>query len=706
MRVTSGKPFSRRVKSINTPLLAGVSMAAFLLSLAGPAAAVISKINQGENGSDGDGAFISSGSTPGKNADSISWTQTYSILGNSMRVGWVDVYLPAVSVGSIGGAGGSVYSKGVFVNEQGKRGGDAGEVTLSISRYADISGTVSSYETTEYYQRTVGNPIPLIKVVSKGGTGGRGYTSYWSSDNYTGIGRGGDGRYVYFSLDSNVNASAGWNPKNYTMPAILVVSEGGAAGVSKVDGSYSSDGTFENRVDSDRGGHGGPINVDLKANSSVTTSGNYAPAISVRSVGGNGGKASNSGAYPSNGGMGDKVTIYNSGRITTSGANSSAIIAQSVGGSGGSGANGAFTSGTPGARGGKGGVVNATNYGTISTNGEYSFGIVAQSVGGIGGNGGGAAFVSGGNGGGAGLGDTVTVKNYSLIETKGVGASAIVAQSIGGGNATDAFYSSKPVRNTDGGGSGGNSGFLPFFSGGAGGTGGVGGAVYATNNGTIRTFGNYAYGALLQSIGGGGGTGGVGSSANFFLAAGLGGAGGGGGIGGTVNYDSQYGSLETMGKGATAVLAQSIGGGGGTGGYASGKALGVGLAISFATGGTGGKGGYGQKVTINNGAAITTWGASARGIQAASIGGGGGDGGNADAYAAALPVVTPSGQPLPSIVVTNAVGGSGGEGGKGGEVNVTNTSSIVTFGTDATAIQATSIGGGGGNAGNAFLFIT
>lgn len=709
MQETRNKPFPSHIRKVATALLASVSMAAFLLSMSGPSIAATGKVVdmtiKGDDGSDGDGGFVTTGSTPGKNAGSISWTQTYAILSNTIRLGSADAYVPAVNVSSIGGAGGSVYSKGVFANEQGKRGGDAGEVTLNVSRNADISGTVSYFESTQYYQRTIGNPIPLIKAVSKGGTGGIGYTSYWSSDNYTGIGRGGDAKRVYFSLESNVTAVAGANPKNYIMPAILVSSEGGTAGVSKIDGKPSADGTFENRVDSDRGGHGGPVVADLKANSSVTTYGNYAPAISVRSVGGNGGVASNSGGYPSNGGIGDKAEFYNSGRIDTYGTNSAAVIVQSVGGSGGHGANGAFTSGTPGARGGKSGEVIANNYGTISTKGEYSFGIVAQSVGGIGGNGGGAAFTGGGDGGGAGLGGEVTVKNYNVIQTQGKGASGIVAQSIGGGNATDAFRSSSPIINAGGGGAGGNSGILPFVSGGTGGTGGVAKRVTAVNNGDVITNGTNAYGVLLQSIGGGGGTGGVGASTGAFLAVSLGGAGGGGGIGGKVNYESsQYSTIETFGKYSTALLAQSIGGGGGAGGYAAGKSAGYGLSISSAVGGSGGKGGYSDLVTINSSSAITTWGASARGIQASSIGGGGGVGGDANAFAVAIPAITPSGKPLPSIVVTNAVGGSGGDGGKGGQVNLTNHGAINTYGADATAIQAQSIGGGGGNAGNALAY--
>src|SRR5690606_15822373 len=91
--------------------------------------------------------------------------------------------------------------------------------------------------------------------------------------------------------------------------------------------------------------------------------------------------------------------------------------------------------------------------------------------------------------------------------------------------------------------------------------------------------------------------------------------------------------------------------------------------------------------------------------QATSIGGGGGSGGGASAFAVALPVVKPSGDPLPSITITNAVGGSGGDGSRGGSVNLDHKyAAIETYGVGSTAILAQSIGGGGGNAGNAFAY--
>ncbi len=602
----------------------------------------------------------------------------------------------ALEIGSVGGAGGSSYSKGVIHNVPGKPGGNGETASLTVTKSADITW-VLNYSTKPSEQSR-----PVISVYSVGGTGGMGYTSWTESEG--GISRGGDGGQASLNLASRITAVGGANPRNLSVPAIKVLSEGGAAGIGKVDGRKSSDGTFEHRVDVDRGGSGGAVTVIIERSSNIDISGALAPALSASSLGGNGGHASNSGGWPSNAGDGGNATFASRGTITTNGNNSTAVILQSAGGAGGNGANGAFTSGTPGARGGAGGQVSARNEGSISTQGEYSFGLVAQSVGGIGGNGGGAAFVSGGDGGGAGLGGKVSVINPGSITTTGNGASAILAQSIGGGNALDAFHAAKPAI-SKGGGSGGNSGILPFSSGGIGGLGGVGGTVYVEHSGAISTAGNAAYGVLAQSIGGGGGTGGAASSSTAFLAVALGGAGGGGGIGGEVAFLGQEGRIETAGKNATAVLAQSVGGGGGTGGFATSRSVSPGLSASSATGGSGGKGGRGGNVKIDNRSAILTQGEGAAGLQATSIGGGGGSGGGASAFAVALPVVKPSGDPLPSITITNAVGGSGGDGGRGGSVNLDHKyAAIETYGVGSTAILAQSIGGGGGNAGNAFAY--
>lgn len=666
------------------------------------------QVFRGEDGEDGETAFFWKSATSGKDAPPSTWIQRAPVVqtDRGATVTGLPSWMPpitmpdklsALEIGSVGGAGGSVYNKGVFHNLPGKPGGHGKAATLDVLKSADITWTM------KYAVQSDKPSSPVISVYSVGGTGGLGYTSWTESEG--GIARGGDGGPVTLSIASRITAESGPNPRNVALPAIKALSQGGAAGVSKVNGQQSSDGTYESRVDTDRGGSGGTVTVTFAESASVSVTGALAPAVSASSLGGNGGQASNSGGYPSNAGGGGRVDFTNRGTIASNGNNSAAVILQSVGGAGGSGANGAFTSGTPGAKGGAGGRIEALNTGTISTKGNYSFGIMAQSVGGIGGNGGSAAFVSGGDGGGAGLGGEVNINSFGTIATTGVGASAIMAQSIGGGSALDAFHATKPTISSSGGGSGGNSGILPFSSGGTGGLGGVGGIVRVDHRGTIRTAGDSAYGALLQSIGGGGGTGGAASSSTAFLAVALGGAGGGGGNAGMVTFNSTQGSIETAGKHATAVLAQSVGGGGGTGGYATSRSVGYGLSASSATGGSGGKGGSGGQVKVVNNSTIRTGGETAIGLQGSSIGGGGGTGGGAAAFAVALPAVTPSGEPLPSITVSNAVGGSGGEGGQGSAVNIDNKNAgIETHGVGATGILAQSIGGGGGSAGNAFAY--
>ena len=116
------------------------------------------------------------------------------------------------------------------------------------------------------------------------------------------------------------------------------------------------------------------------------------------------------------------------------------------------------------------------------------------------------------------------------------------------------------------------------------------------------------------------------------------------------------GSLSTQGGGAHGIFAQSIGGGGGSGGSA--RALTLFLpggqqldqdgnkidgskqnkALSIVIGGAGGTGNDAGMVTVSNTGSISTEGSDAYGILAQSIGGGGGDGGNADT---GIPDLTP-----------------------------------------------------------------
>ncbi len=223
--------------------------------------------------------------------------------------------------------------------------------------------------------------------------------------------------------------------------------------------------------------------------------------------------------------------------------------------------------------------------------------------------------------------------------------------------------------------------------GGGGGFAGAGGSVTlplgdATRTATIRTSGNFAHGALVQSVGGGGGNGGQAT----LLAQG--GAGAAGGNGGAVMVDAPHASVIATGESGIAVLAQSVGGGGGAGGDTNGVAIGASLAI----GGNGGLGGNGSTVRLNltQGVFASTNALGGAGILAQSIGGSGGSAGSA----------TSTGVGLISLVI----GGDAGGGGSGGAVSGTNDALITTDGDHAAGLQAQSIGGGGkGGSATSFL---
>ena len=433
------------------------------------------------------------------------------------------------------------------------------------------------------------------------------------------------------------------------------------------------------------------------------------------------------------------VTVNNHGTIDTAGTHSTAIKAQSLGGGGGSGGHGitgvkglfpkmvetgvdkvlgladkffdttgdgkldelAFTLGGKGGAAGNGGAVFVTNGGAITTTNFSAKGIFAQSVGGGGGDGGegdsGEGWVSiGGFGGAAGNAGIVTIENLATgrIITSGESAHAIFGQSIGGG-----------------GGSGGSAtGFIAI--GGVGGspqpffdfaesvdflnllpitslpTTGNGGEVRITNRGLLSTSGEFAYGIVGQSVGGGGGeqTGNRNGSGGSVGASkiGIGGFGATSGDGGLVTIEN-FGTITTGGTGADAIRGQSVGGGGGN----AGGAPGVPFSRYVAAGGSGGAAGSGGAVVINNSSSLVTSGDQADGIFAQSVGGGGGDSGNA-------------------MGLIGLGGQRGGSAGNGGAITVTNNAGgfIWTRGEMANGISAQSIGGGGGAAGGTLNVVT
>ncbi len=528
----------------------------------------------------------------------------------------------------------------------------------------------------------------------------------------------------------------------------------------------------------------------------MSTDGQYAPALQLLSIGGGGANGANGslggGGDGDAGGDGGAIGLQGAGLVGTNQILSPAVQAVSIGGSGGSGGDGGLLGGAGnGGNGGAGGGMLLSGNWNIGTGGFLSDGIHAASLAGTAGNsGGGFLFTGAGTGGGGAAGGAVTVDFFSTkvgdgkILTLATGSNGIFAQSVGGfsgsagsggyfvptgGNAlsggpggavtvqttdkagtggieTRAAYSTAIFAQSVGGGGGSAGaagglgiigGLLTGAEGASGGAGGDGGLVAIGNQMKLTTAGDYSRGLFAQSIGGGGGDGGS--------AAGLvayGGSGAGGGVGGEVGVNNGaaiatgtfkyilvngHSVLDHEGLQSDGIFAQSVGGGGGNGG----NSLGI---LSF--GGTGASGGWGGDVGVFNRGAITTLGDQARGIFAQSIGGGGGDGGDAlglialggsgassvvQSYGGAVTIAN-SGAVSTLGIQSDALfaqsigggggrggdagglisfGGSAGSGGPGGAVTVANSGQLTATGTLARGILAQSIGGGGGAAGRA-----
>ncbi|WP_454917383.1 hypothetical protein [Xanthobacter sediminis] len=594
-----------------------------------------------------------------------------------------------VVVIATGGTGGTTSNE---ESADGGSGGSAGTATIQVTD-ADVT--------------TSGNGLPALLLVQQGGTGGYAGCQSSTTDcdfyNTNAYQNGGDGGAAGSSGSVSgiaVTASAGpvtLSTAGDNSAAIQAQLTGGTGGGG---GSNSSD-----LVDhaAGNGGNGGSVNNNLQ----VTLTGSTSTPISIQTQGdnsagilalGTGGTGATGGDYSGtilssnlggtggNGGNGGNITIGISGtQITTQGVSSAGIFAQSTGGPGGNGGSDSesgSSNGGPGGGGGAGGavIIQTDSASQITTQGESSSGIVALSVAGAGGAGGNAsgAAAYGGNGGPGGNSGNVSVTNAGGITTAGDTSRGILAQSIAGTGGTG----------------GGGSGFF-FAGGGSGASAGTVGAVSVTNSGLVTTTGANAQGVLIQSIGGAGGAGGS-AGGGIFGDVGGNASNVGGSTdnspftvnGGAVTYISNSGGISTTGISSAGVLGQSIGGGGGDGGGAYQEGIGV------AIGGNGGGGGAGGAVlaqltgTDAAPTQIVTTGDNSPGLLLQSIGGGGGNAGNASST---------------GLFIAVGIGGTGGVAGDGGTVTVqASSTNIVTSGTKSTGILAQSIGGGGGTGGSAF----
>jgi hypothetical protein len=295
--------------------------------------------------------------------------------------------------------------------------------------------------------------------------------------------------------------------------------------------------------DGDPGGPGANLTLTVSgAGRTITTSGDNALGVAVRSFGGGAGNGGGGVSCPicepeggdgGQGGQGGNVVLDSNIGVVTSGAYAAGVYALSHGGQGGSGgdSNGSAGAGT-GGPGGDAGTVMLTNSGVVHTSGLQAHGVYGASIGGNGGSGGGGfAWAGGEDGGVANKGNSVVIVNNAGadIVTTGVNAVGIYGESVGG----------------FGGGGGDSAGIFGF--GGGGSLGGDGGSVRVTNHASVSTSGTEAYAIFAQSVGGGGGNGGSGAG-----IVGLGASGNIGGKGLDVTVINS-GTLTTLGEGARGI---------------------------------------------------------------------------------------------------------------------------------------------------------
>ncbi|KAK3674229.1 hypothetical protein LTR37_021565, partial [Vermiconidia calcicola] len=358
-----------------------------------------------------------------------------------------------------------------------------------------------------------------------------------------------------------------------------------------------------------------------------------------------------------------------------------------------------------GGDGGNAGTVKAGLTGDTQTQGDDAFGATFQSLGGGGGNGafnitggvslsldgpaGNIGIGVGGFGGDGGDGADVDGVITGRITTNGDRSYAALLQSVGGGGGNGGLKVTGGITLASTG-----TGTLGFGLGGFGGGGGDAGHVYGALDGAVRTSGDEAFGALLQSLGGAGGNGGLnvtgglslsaGNNAATTLALGVGGFAGGGGSADAVR-GVVTGRYETSGSNADGVIAQSLGGGGGNGGInlSGAVALSAGATgtASVGIGGFGGSGGNAGSVNLVRTGDTSTRGANSDGVIVQSVAGGGGTG-----------AINISGGLSATVSGKGngfgfGLGGFGGDGGDAGNVSATVTGNVWArgLGADFTA---------------------
>ncbi|MTH95614.1 autotransporter outer membrane beta-barrel domain-containing protein [Roseibium sp. RKSG952] len=656
----------------------------------------------GGRGSSGDGlsAMGGSGSAGGSGGKVIVTTDG----GSVTTAGETSFGIHAQSIGGGGGAGGGSDGLESFGGSAGS-GGSGGQV--EIYNFAEVTST-GSYATG-------------ILAQSVGGGGGSAHsTSGMQSFGGSG-GSGGNGGAVYIQNKVAVSTSGD--------DATGAVSQSVGGGGGHGSNVFSSGAEFSSSLGGSggSGGTGGTAEyTDIgKTAATIKTEGDRAKGVVVQSIGGGGGHggyaisasagfgfdlslgASGDGG---NGGNANTATASVTSAIATSGDHSTAITAQSIGGGGGAagttissanstGVSASVALGGSGGAGGDGKSVSVSADGNLTTNGDNADGILAQSVGGGGGASGltidanavqmsGASLAIGGSGGpGGDAGDVTVTTSSELISINGAGSDGIVAQSTGGAGGV-----AKMVLAASG---STEAGDLDLALGGDGGSGGTAGDVKVNSSSEINVNDSQGgAGIVAQSIGGGGGHGSMTASGSLSstgsIGLALGGDGGSGGDSGTVAVTYKEAAIVTFGDTAFGILAQSIGGNGGNGGMSiAGDAMSGGNAnVSISGSGTAGGTAGAVTITIDDQSAVSTSGDYAAAVKATSHGGGGGN---------ALAAINGTVGSMGALAVT--VGGSGGQGGQGGDVTATVSGGVITAGDYSEGIYASSVGGGGGHGG-------
>jgi len=587
-------------------------------------------------------------------------------------------------------------SIGLYINSVAGRGGDGGRASGSSVDPGDGGDGGKGGNVAVNYSGSVatnGQESHGLFIQSRGGatgavgsTGGSGARKHKSKAGDAGQGGAVTAALSDLQADTNGQGAVG----------VMVQSIGGfgssGSNPNSTSASYGADGGS--------GGDAGAVNLTMTGSNMIRTKGNQSNAISALSVGGGGGSGAFSngifhalGGEGQAGGSGHVVTVSSvSTAVETQGAGSIGIIAASVGGGGGAG--GSATSitshGGSGGSGGDGGAVNVTFSGTeVTTDQSGSHGMVAASIGGGGGvahNPSGLINAHGGSGGGGGHGGGVSYTSQDqglTINTSGDNADGVALLSVGGGGGHGASTYDLSI-------------FATHNMGGSGGDGGAGGNISMKGSAAddIHTIGNNSVGLAAITVGGGGGRSGSSTSISLLgsgpgnshtpgLENSQGNSGGGDGNHGGDISGNFGGTITTEGASSTGVMLVSTGlGGGSAGTYTS---VDVGARLSNTLGATGGGGGDGGDIDVTLDTTITTDGDHSAGIDALSVGGGGGHSSNVVNVTVGLDLDT-----------SNQQGASGGSSGDSGDVTLASNGDITTNGELSAGISASSPSPGGG----------